>query len=128
MNFWYLPKGAEDEKFEENTKTTKELNTKDKQINDKGESNNKQRDEIKEHESSVNPEKNMTTLNKTTPEPYSAGELIGLSRDIEAMVEEALGDATKVNSYLLSSSECNMRNHARVHCISTKMSLHVGQV
>ena len=128
MNFWYLPKGAEDGKFEENIKTTKELNTKDKQMNDKKESNNKQEDEIKEHKSRVHPEKTMTMLNKTTPEPYSAGELIGLSRDIEAMVEEALGDATKVNSDLLSSSECNIRNHARVHCISTKMSLHVGQV
>ena len=104
MNFWYLPKGAEDGKFEENTKTTKELNTKNKQMNDKKESNNKQKDEIKEHESSVNPEKNMTTLNKTAPEPYSAGELIGLSRDIEAMVEEALGDATKVSSNFTRST------------------------
>ena len=100
MNFWYLPEGTEDEKSIQNTDMTegRNENTKDEQMNDTRESNKKQKNEIKEHESSENPQENTTPFNKTTPAPYSAGELIGLSRDIEAMVEEALGDATKVNN------------------------------
>lgn len=111
MNFWYLPKGAGDEKLVENTETTTELNTKDKQMNDRGELNKKQ-DGIKEQESNENLEENMMKLNKTTSARFSAGELIGLSRDIEAMVEEALGDATKVNnlSRYTANYVCEMQN------------------
>ena len=96
MNFWYLPEGTEDEKSLENNDMTegRNENMKDERMHDGRESNKKQIKEIKEE----NPQENTTPLNKTTPAPYSAGELIGLSRDIEAMVEEALGDATKVNN------------------------------
>ena len=97
MNFWYLPEGTEDEKSLENTDMTegRNENMKDERVDDGRESNKK---EIKERESGENPQENTTLFNKTTPAPYNAGELIGLSRDIEAMVEEALGDATKVNN------------------------------
>jgi hypothetical protein len=41
---------------------------------------------------------NSKEVNETEPVPYTAGELIGLSRDIEAMIGDALGDVTKVKA------------------------------
>ena len=85
MNFWYSPKGTEDDELVGNPRTTEELV--ENQDIDAEETFEKQKDKINE---------NSTKMNKT--EPYTAGELIGLSRDIEAMIGDALGDVTKVKN------------------------------
>ena len=85
MNFWYLPKGAEDDELNQDAGTIEELEQNGKiaedQEKDVGEENKIQKGLINE-----------------TNVPYSAGELIGLSRDIEGMVGEALGDPSKVKT------------------------------
>jgi hypothetical protein len=111
MNFWYLPKSVEDDKLLENDARTtgeheQDENTflKDKEIDVNVKRRSKTgEDKIKEKDNSK-AEENMATVNETGPVPYTAGELIGLSRDIEAMIGEALGDVTKVNIFGFSKS------------------------
>ena len=106
MNFWYLPKGVEDDELVGDVETTEELvQNEDKIMKDQAVDANeesKQQKEGKTNESSKE-EENMTKVNETGPVvPYTAGELIGLSRDIEAMIGDAVGDVTKVKNRGLS--------------------------
>ena len=88
MNFWYLPKSAEDDEIVKNAESREKLvQNMENVIKDQ---------EIEGKKEMVN---EMTKVNETEPVPYTAGELIGLSRDIEAMIGDALGDVTKVNNF-----------------------------
>ncbi len=109
MNFWFLPEGAEDDELIEDAGTTEQLERnknkflgdQETRANEKGKSKIEE-DKIKRKES-IKGEENMTKINKTGPIPYTAGELIGLSREIETIIGEALGNVTKVkiSGYLL---------------------------
>ena len=110
MNFWYVPEGAEDEELFGDDGMTEELEQnenkvmKDQEIDAKERRNyRKQEDMIKDRESSK-VEQNLTNVNETGPVPYTAGELIGLSRSIEAIIGDALGDVTKVTNFGFSKS------------------------
>jgi hypothetical protein len=75
MNFWYFPK--DDEENEDKSMEEQDMKEKDKTIK----------------------EMNSKQVNETEPVPYTAGELIGLSRDIEEMIGDALGDVSKVKHF-----------------------------
>jgi hypothetical protein len=75
MNFWYFPK--DDEENEDKSMEEQDMKEKGKTIK----------------------EMNSKEVNETEHVPYTAGELIGLSRDIETMIGDALGDVSKVKHF-----------------------------
>ncbi|XP_028402003.1 hypoxia-inducible factor 1-alpha inhibitor-like isoform X2 [Dendronephthya gigantea] len=104
MNFWYLPKDAEDELVEDAKIAAEEEQVEsigsEKEPNGKsGEQGKEDKSEIEDKEEKME-EEGEKQFNKTRPDAYTAGELIGLSRDIEAMVGEALNDVKKVGAFL----------------------------
>jgi hypothetical protein len=88
MNFWYLPKGSEGDDIFTKAQSKEELLKNEKKIMNEQEMEDKD-ETVKEI---------LKKVNETEPVPYTAGELIGLSRDIEEMIGDALGDVTKVKA------------------------------
>ena len=87
MNFWYFPKDDEDDEIVKDAESIEEKRTQNETMK-----NQVGKDEaIKKM--------NSEEMNETEPVPYTAGQLIGLSRDIEAMIGDALGDVTKVKNF-----------------------------
>ena len=118
MNFWYVPNGHEDDEQIEDGLTLKqdgnqtlndgeeEKEEKEESKEEKGESKIKAGVKMKRTNKESSKVEDSMKLNETEPVPYSAGELIGLSRDIENMIGEALGDVTKVKACNVSYVAC----------------------
>lgn len=112
MNFWYLPKDdsghAEEETIENNNREAKEeqqielRKQEDETKKNKGETGQSKEMESKgkEKKKGVAVEERQAEDNETEIVPLTAGNLIGLSREIEEMVGTALGDVTKVGEFL----------------------------
>ena len=105
MNFWYLPKDAEDESVEDAELAAVEdqaesIRNDEEPNGQSGKQEEENKIEIKSKKGEME-EESQKQFNATRPVAYTAGELIGLSRDIEAMVGEALNDVKKVKKYVI---------------------------